>query len=34
MKDKSAVEGMGWIALLSDPQGNPFGLWQTDPEAK
>lgn len=34
MKEKSAVEGMGWFALLSDPQGNPFGVWQTDPAAK
>ena len=33
-RPKSAVPGMGWFAILSDPQGNPFGLWQTDPNAK
>ena len=33
-RPKSAVPGMGWFAIVSDPQGNPFGLWQTDPNAK
>jgi predicted enzyme related to lactoylglutathione lyase len=28
------VPGMGWFAQLNDPQGNPFGVWQTDMEAK
>jgi uncharacterized protein len=26
MKGKSAVPGMGWFAMLTDPQGNPFAL--------
>jgi predicted enzyme related to lactoylglutathione lyase len=27
---KTPVPGMGWIAVATDPQGNPFGLWQAD----
>jgi predicted enzyme related to lactoylglutathione lyase len=27
------VPGMGWFAACTDPEGNPFGLWQTDPDA-
>jgi uncharacterized protein len=27
------VPGMGWFATCKDPQGNEFGLWQTDPAA-
>jgi uncharacterized protein len=34
MKGKSPVPGMGWFAMLTDPQGNPFALWQTDSKAK
>ena len=34
MKEKSPVPGMGWFAMLTDPQGNPFAIWQTDPNAK
>ena len=34
MKGKSAVPGMGWFAMLIDPQGNPFALWQSDSAAK
>ncbi|MBM4327340.1 MAG: VOC family protein [Deltaproteobacteria bacterium] len=30
---KSAVPQMGWFAVLHDPQKNPFGLWQEDPNA-
>jgi predicted enzyme related to lactoylglutathione lyase len=30
MKEKPAVPGMGWFAILSDPEANPFALWQTD----
>jgi predicted enzyme related to lactoylglutathione lyase len=33
-KDKSAVPGMGWFAMLTDPQGNDFALWQTDSTAR
>jgi predicted enzyme related to lactoylglutathione lyase len=31
---KSPVPGMGWFAMLTDPEGNPLGLWQTDAAAK
>jgi len=34
MKAKTAVPGMGWFSILSDPEGNPFAIWQTDPKAK
>ena len=34
MKEKTAVPGMGWFAILSDPEGNPFAIWQMDPKAK
>lgn len=34
MKGKSSVPGMGWFAMLTDPQGNPFAIWQSDPNAK
>lgn len=34
MKGKSAVPGMGWFAMLTDPQGNMFAVWQMDPNAK
>jgi uncharacterized protein len=33
-KPRAAVPGMGWFAMLTDPQGNNFALWQTDPNAK
>ena len=34
MKGKSAVPGMGWFAMLIDPQGNPFAIWKPDSDAK
>jgi len=34
MKGRAAVPGMGWFAMLIDPQGNPFALWQSDSNAK
>jgi hypothetical protein len=34
MKGKSPVPGMGWFAMLTDPQGNPFAVWQSDRNAK
>jgi uncharacterized protein len=34
MKGRAAVPGMGWFAMLVDPQGNPFALWQSDSNAK
>lgn len=33
VRGKSPVPGMGWFAIVTDPQGNPFGLWQADPTA-
>ena len=27
------VPGMGWFAICRDTEGNPFGLWQNDPDA-
>ena len=27
------VPGMGWFVTGSDTEGNPLGLWQTDPNA-
>ena len=31
--EKQAVPSMGWFAMLTDPQDNVVGLWQTDPSA-
>jgi uncharacterized protein len=33
-RGRTAVVGMGWFAMLADPQGNPFAIWQDDPGAK
>ncbi|HEY2731966.1 MAG TPA: VOC family protein [Polyangia bacterium] len=33
-KQKAAVPGMGWYAILTDPQGSPFAVWQTDAKAR
>jgi len=33
MKGKEVVPGRGWFAILSDPEGNPFALWQPDKAA-
>lgn len=30
---KQPVPGMGWFAMVMDPQGNMFGIWQTDAAA-
>jgi uncharacterized protein len=32
--DPQPVPGMGWFATGSDTEGNPIGLWQTDPNAQ
>ena len=34
MKGKTSVPGMGWFAMLIDPQGNPFAVWEADSNAK
>ena len=31
--DPMPVPSMGWFATCTDPHGNEFGLWQTDPNA-
>jgi predicted enzyme related to lactoylglutathione lyase len=31
--EKMPVPQMGWFGLLVDPQGNRFGVWQTDSSA-
>ena len=31
--EPASVPGMGWFATCTDPHGNEFGLWQTDPSA-
>jgi predicted enzyme related to lactoylglutathione lyase len=32
--DPQPVPTMGWFATGSDPEGNPIGLWQSDPNAQ
>jgi predicted enzyme related to lactoylglutathione lyase len=32
-QEPAPVPQMGWFTLCKDPEGNDFGLWQTDPEA-
>ena len=32
--DPQPVPSMGWFATCTDPHGNQFGLWQTDPNAQ
>ena len=34
MLGRKAVPAMGWFAMLIDPQGNTFAVWQTDSNAK
>ena len=31
--EPSPVPTMGWFVTCTDPHGNEFGLWQTDPDA-
>jgi uncharacterized protein len=32
--DPQPVPTMGWFATGADTEGNPIGLWQTDPDAQ
>jgi predicted enzyme related to lactoylglutathione lyase len=32
--EKMPVPGMGWFVTCTDTEGNPFGLWQNDPDAQ
>jgi len=34
IKDKSTVPGYGYFAIVEDPCGNVFGIWETEREAK
>ena len=34
MKPRAPVPGMGWFAMLVDPQGNSFAMWERDTNAK
>ena len=29
---KSEVPGMGWFAVFADPEGNRWGIWETNPK--
>lgn len=31
---KSAVPGIGWLVYCTDPEGNLFGLLESDPSAE
>ena len=33
-KDKTAVPGMGWFAMFTDPEGNHFAIFKDDRSAK
>jgi len=33
VRPKTAVPRTGWYAVLADPEGNTFGVWQIDPIA-
>lgn len=33
LRRKTAVPRTGWTAILADPDGNTFAVWQSDPTA-
>jgi hypothetical protein len=33
LRPKTAIPKTAWYALVKDPQGNTFGVWQSDPAA-
>ena len=33
LRPKTAVPKAGWVAILADPEGNAFAVWQSDPTA-
>ncbi len=33
IRPKAAVPGVGWLAYCQDPEGNVFGMMQSDPNA-
>jgi uncharacterized protein len=32
--DRRPVPGAGWVVICTDPEGNDFGLWQSDPSVR
>lgn len=34
VRPKRAVPGVGWMAYFEDPEGNAWGMMQTDPNAR
>jgi len=34
MMEKMPIPGMGWFSVCMDPEGNPFGGWVDDKNAK
>ncbi|GAA1552824.1 hypothetical protein GCM10009789_02990 [Kribbella sancticallisti] len=33
VREKTAIPRTAWYAVVADPQGNVFALWQSDPDA-
>ena len=33
IRPRMAVPGVGWFASIKDPEGNPIGLMESDPDA-
>ena len=33
-RERSAIGGIGWLAIVADTEGNTFGLMESDPQAK
>jgi predicted enzyme related to lactoylglutathione lyase len=33
LREKTALPKTAWYAIVADPAGNAFGLWQSDPNA-
>jgi predicted enzyme related to lactoylglutathione lyase len=33
LRPRTAVSKTAWVAIVADPQGNFFGVWETDPTA-
>jgi predicted enzyme related to lactoylglutathione lyase len=33
VREKTAVPKTAWYAIVEDPQGNIFGMWEADPKA-
>ena len=33
LRERTAVPRTAWYAVIADPDGNPFAIWQPDPKA-